>query len=84
MVTKEALAQLRAQRAKPTPTMNYTIGGSVQIMVHATVEGERLRHIQYGEQRLQNALAELRQNQALRFRQGLAQSQFNFANTVKP
>ena len=84
MVTKEALERLRAERSVMNKQLEYTIGGAIETQVHSCVESDRIGQLNAGDRKLQQALYDMRKNQAFSFREGLARSQFNVANTVKP
>ena len=71
------LTQLRAERDRVQVNPSYTIGGHTERAVHSQVQYERDLKIAHGEQSLQEALHNLRQEQAFATREGLAQAHFN-------
>lgn len=79
MVTQDMLTQLRAERAQAQPQLDYTIGGSVQSQVNQQLNTKREKNIAHGEQSMQDALHQLRSDQAFASREGLARAHFNQA-----
>lgn len=74
------LDQLRAERAHLKPQLDYTIGGAIETTVHTDIEKERDQNIKDGEHTLQQALHEMRREQALSSHSGLAKAHFNHTN----
>ncbi len=86
-ITKKELDQLRANRPDQNRELHYTIGGPAEAYVHASVEAERIGRLVRGDRRLQQALQQLRQDQAFASREGLSKAHFNAHGqtpTVKP
>lgn len=77
IATKAMLDQLRAGRARNHQHLDYTIGGTVEASVASTVEAERERQINQGENILKNALQKLRTDQSFASREGMAKAHFN-------
>lgn len=77
IATKAMLDQLRAERARNTEHLDYTIGGPVEAVVDSTVAAARERKINHDEATLKNALQKLRQDQSFASREGLAKAHFN-------
>lgn len=77
MVTKDQLDQLRAERDRATPSLDYTPDGTEVAAVNRQVAASREKTIAHGEQSLQDALQQLRQDNAFAVREGYAQWQFN-------
>lgn len=80
MITKDQLAQLRAERLYPNVRVDYTINGPIQTRIVSSLETERESRILLGERAMQDALQNLRRNQALSRHQGHAKALFNHAN----
>lgn len=76
------LEQLRAERNQSPPSMEHTIGGPIQRDVHSNINRERDSRIAHGEQSMQDALQNLRHEQAFATREGLAQAHFNQAKEI--
>ena len=79
VVTQEMLAQLRAERSTQKPTLDYTMDGPVQQQVHQRIDQEREKKIAHGEQSMQDALQNLRVEQAFATREGYSKAHFNQA-----
>lgn len=77
IATKAMLDQLRAERARKTEHLDYTIGGPVEFIVDSTVAADLERKINQGENTLRNALQKLRQDQSFASREGMAKAHFN-------
>jgi len=77
IATKLMLDQLRAERARNHEHLDYTIGGTVETHVVSTVEAERERKINQGENTLRNALQKMRTDQSFSSHEGLAKAHFN-------
>ena len=77
MITKAELEQLRSTRPSHNQELHYTIGGAIEERVHSSLEAERIGKLNQGDRRLQQALAEMRHEQAFKTREGLAKAQFN-------
>ena len=77
MITKTQLEQLRAAQPSMNRELHYTIGGAIEQIVHSSVEAERIGALNRGDRIMQQALNELRHEQAFRTREGLAKAQFN-------
>ena len=77
MITQAELKRLQAAQPKHDLGLHYTIGGYTEQIVHQQLERERLRKLDEGQQAMQKALAEMRYEQALKTREGLAKAQFN-------
>lgn len=77
IATKAMLDQLRAERARKTVHLDYTIGGPVEFIVDSTVAAERERRIHQEESTLKTALQKLRYEQSFASREGLARAHFN-------
>ena len=50
-VTREAVKRLEAERSTPNAQMHYTIGGTVETVVHSNVNAEREAAITAGNRR---------------------------------
>ena len=77
MITKAELERLRSTRPSYNQELHYTIGGAIEQQVHSSLEAERIGKLNQGDRRLQEALADLRQNYDLKSREGLSKAQFN-------
>ncbi|MCJ8274572.1 MAG: hypothetical protein MJK04_34885 [Psychrosphaera sp.] len=77
MITKAELERLRSTRPSHNQELHYTIGGAIETQVHSSLEVERIGKLNRGDRRLQEALADLRHEQAFKTREGLAKAQFN-------
>ncbi len=77
MITKTMLDQLRAERMRKNPQLEYTIGGPIQTRVVSTLEAERERKILQGEHTLQGALQKMRYEQTFSSHEGLVKAHFN-------
>lgn len=79
MVTKDQLAQLRAERNTPHARLDYTIDGPVHTQVVSTLEATREREIAHGERAMRDALHDMRREHALSRHEGQAKAFFNQA-----
>lgn len=77
MVTKEQLAQLRAERSRPNARLEYTLDGPIHTHVVSSLDAEREVKILQGERAMQDALHDMRREQALARHQGHAKAVFN-------
>ena len=77
MVTKEQLAQFRAERSRPNARVDYTIDGPIHARVVSSLDAEREVKILLGERAMQDALHDMRREQALSRHQGHAKAIFN-------
>ncbi len=77
MITKMELERLRSTRPSHNNELHYTIGGAIEQQVHSSLEAERIGKLNQGDRRLQEALEEMRHEQAFKTREGLAKAQFN-------
>ena len=77
MITKDRLAQLRAERIKHNARLQYDAPGPIKTIVVSTIEAEREREIMLGERAMQDALHDMRIEQALSSHKGLSQAHFN-------
>lgn len=59
-VTRAALRRLEADRPTPNAEMHYTIGGTVETLVHSTVNAEREAATTTGSRRLAQSSQQLR------------------------
>jgi hypothetical protein len=81
MITKMELERLRSTRPSHNNELHYTIGGAIEQQVHSSLEAERIGKLNQGDRLLQQALAEMRHEQAFKAREGLAKAQFNQAQS---
>ena len=58
-VTREAVTRLEAQRPTLNAQMHYTIGGTVETVVHSNVNAEREAAITAGNRRLEQSSQDL-------------------------
>ncbi len=77
MVTKQQLAQLRAERPQPNARLEYTIDGPIHTHVVSSLEAERESRILLGERAMQDALRDMRREQALSRHHGYEKAIFN-------
>ena len=77
MVTKDQLDQLRAERTRAQPSLDYTIGGTVETSTNRHVSAARESRIAHGEQTLQESLQQLRNDHAFAVREGYSAAHFN-------
>lgn len=77
MITKTMLDQLRAERIRKNAQPEYSIGGPIRARVVSALEAERERKIKNGERSLQNALDNMRREQAFASHNGLVKAHFN-------
>ena len=61
-VTRDAVKRLEAQRPTPNAQMHYTIGGTVETVVHSNVNTVREAAITAGNRRLEQSSQNLRAN----------------------
>ena len=61
-VTRAGIDRLQAERPTPKAEMHYTIGGTVETVVHANVNAEREAAITAGSRRLEQSSRDLRAN----------------------
>lgn len=61
-VTRDAVKRLEAERPTPNAQMHYTIGGTVETVVHSSVNAEREAAITTGNRRLTQSSQNLRAN----------------------
>ena len=54
-VTRDAVKRLEAERPTPNAEMHYTIGGTVETVVHSNVNSEREAAITAGSRRLEQS-----------------------------
>ncbi len=80
MVTKEQLAQLRAERSQPHARLEYTIDGPIHTHVVESLDAERESRILLGERAMQDALRDMRREQSLSRHHGHAKAIFNNPN----
>lgn len=59
-VTRDAIKRLEAERPTPNAEMHYTIGGSVETVVHSNANAEREAAIVGGTRRLSQSSQDLR------------------------
>lgn len=85
MVTKEQLAQLRAERSRPHGDLDYTIGGGIETGAHSSLDAKRERDIALGEMAMRDALRSMRIEHAISRHRGQAKAIFNTQNQeIKP
>jgi NADPH-dependent curcumin reductase CurA len=77
VITKTMLDQLRAERIRKNAQPEYAIGGPIRARVVSALEAERERKIKHGEHVLQNALDNMRREQAFASHDGLVRVHFN-------
>ncbi|MGH1432539.1 MAG: hypothetical protein ACRBB4_15660 [Neptuniibacter sp.] len=81
IITKAQLDQWRAERARPTLTQDYTIGGAVETELKTLAQETLEKNIRNAERHLDQAHIAIQCNNAYARQQGLAKAQFNHANT---
>lgn len=79
-VTKEGLKQIEAQRAWPNVSMDYTIGGTIETVVHSNVEAERNYVLTRGHQRMNMASQKLQHDYVFAANKGRSKAQFQATN----
>lgn len=77
-VTQGALEALENQRSTPEATLEYTIGGATETIVHSNIESERSYALQTGYRRFEDASNDLHTQHAMTKNDGHAKEQFNF------
>lgn len=80
MVTKDHLAQLRAERDTPNARLEYHIDGPVRTQVVSSRAAEREREILLGERAMRDALRDMRYEHAMSRHHGQAKAIFNQSN----
>ena len=83
MITKDQLDLLE----KPLPKneeLHFTIGGSVETVVHSSLESERIGKRNRGHRVMNEVAVQLENNIAFKFREGLAKGQFQHSATELP
>lgn len=61
-VTRAGLERLKAERPKRNAALDYTIGGTVEAVVHSSLDAEREAAITTGERRLADVSANVHRN----------------------
>ncbi|MEM1159362.1 MAG: hypothetical protein AAGJ28_00375 [Pseudomonadota bacterium] len=61
-VTRAGLERLKAERPKRNTALDYTIGGTVEAVVHSSLDAEREAAITTGERRLADVSTGIRRN----------------------
>jgi len=85
MVTKEHLAQLRAERATPEVHLEHTPGGALEAEVKTQTSIERERQIKLAERAMNDAHIHMRQDQVFSSLDGLSTAHFNnHTQEIKP
>lgn len=77
MVTKDQLDLLKQTHPKLNKELHYTIGGTVETLVHSTLDAERIGELNKGDRLMNEADQTFRHNMAFKSREGLAKSQFS-------
>ncbi len=79
-VTRDHLEQLKANRPIPNTSLDYTIGGGAEAVVHASVEAERNYSITTGERILKRSSDDLDHSFAFKSLEGHSKAQFETAH----
>ena len=79
-VTRDHLEQLKASRPIPNTSLDYTIGGGTEAVVHASVEAERNYSITTGERILKRSSDDLDHSFAFKSLEGRSKAQFGTAH----
>lgn len=79
-VTRDHLEQLKANRPIPNTSLDYTIGGGAEAVVHASVEAERNYSITTGERILKRSSDDLDHSFAFKSLEGHSKAQFGTAH----
>ena len=79
VITKAQLEQWRAERARPTLTQDYTIGGAVEREIKTLAQEALEKSIRKAERYLDQAHIAIQCNSAYARQQGLAKAHFNHA-----
>jgi len=77
MVTKDQIAQMKAERATPNATLEYTIGGAVETHVITTREAEREYEIMMSERAMEDAQRSMQIEHAISRHEGQPTAFFN-------
>jgi hypothetical protein len=83
MITKDQLELLK-QSPKLNIERHYTIGGTLETAVHASLDNDRLREFSKGEKTMNEAVQRFRIDMAFKSREGLAKSQFEHSSSEIP
>ncbi|GJL99998.1 MAG: hypothetical protein DHS20C07_16780 [Methyloligella sp.] len=79
-VTRDHLEQLKANRPIPNTSLDYTIGGGTEAVVHASVEAERNYSITTGERILKRSSYDLDHSFTFKSLEGHSKAQFGTAH----
>jgi hypothetical protein len=79
-VTRDHLEQLKANRPIPNTSLDYTIGGGTEALVHASVEAERNYSITTGERILKRSSDDLDHSFTFKSLEGHSKAQFGTAH----
>lgn len=82
-ITKGALERLEAERPKPSQNLDYTIGGTRETHVHASIEAERNYALNAGYRRFKEISEKLQRDHVFSANHGRAKAQFNATNNQK-
>jgi len=83
-VTKAALDHLESNRAKHNSDLDYTIGGTVETIVHTTVEGDRNYALNAGYRRLNEVSQKVQSDHVFAANKGRPKAQFQARNDTGP
>ena len=75
MITKEQL-ELLERPLQQNKELHYTIGGTVETVVHSSVDAERIVRRNKGHRIMNEAVQDFRNNMAFKSREGLSKAQF--------
>lgn len=78
-VTRDYLEQLKANRPIPNESLDYTIGGNAETVVHSSLEAERNYAITRGERILKNSSDDFDHNFTFKSLEGRSKAQFDNA-----
>ena len=76
-VTRDGLEALEAARPVPNESLDYTIGGATQAIVHSNIEADRNYALHSGYQRLEQVSEHLNQDYPFSALDGFSKAQFN-------
>ena len=83
-VTRAALDHLESNRAKHNSDLDYTIGGTVETIVHTTVEGDRNYALNAGYRRLNEVSQKVQTDHVFAANKGRPKAQFQARNDTSP
>lgn len=79
-ITRDGLKQLEANRSKPNASLDYTIGGTRETVVHTNVEADRNYALNSGHRRMSGLSEKVQTDHVFAANKGRSKAQFQAAN----